>query len=178
MKKLMMTALALSLFSAPAFAGGSGGANAAAGANAGAQASATSGDARIDSFGAASIGGAYCADGAVLGPVGLTKSRRSCEIAQTATTAFDRGVLSPAEYRALMLHSLDKSGARLRYNYPQAEPVVSSMSASMAATAETATYRVDRCELVDGKIHIRHIAGANDAYKAAATQACKAELGF
>jgi hypothetical protein len=54
------------------------------------------------------------------------------------------------------------------------------MSASMAATSESASYRVDRCELsADGtKIVIDHIAGANDAYKAAATQACKAQLGF
>ncbi len=119
MKKLLIATFAVVSFAAlPAFAEGGGGNSATAGAGASAGASASTGENNSNVLGAASVGGAYCSDGFVLGPIGVTKSRRACEIAQTATAMFDRGALSLGEYRAAGLESLEQSGVKFTYQAP------------------------------------------------------------
>lgn len=136
MRKLLISTVALvALAAAPAFAEG-GGNSASAGAGALAGASASTGES--NSLGSASVGGAYCSDGFVLGPIGAHKSRRACEIAQTATAMFDRGALTLGEYRAAGLVSLEQSGVTFKKPAPAAMPNITGDWASLSRAHQKA----------------------------------------
>lgn len=141
--------VATTMFSAPAaFANG----GAVSGSESNAGASSVAQNTFGNTFGGASIGGAYCVDTLVIGPLGGSQTMRPCVAAQIAESAGKMGTMSLSEVRAIQLKALENIGYKLVKPKPVAGTATTTSTkaavkpSTKAATPVPAGFKVPDCE--------------------------------